>query len=115
MEEPLSEAPITDDEVIAEEEKKKSLFPSWVKYVLAAAAVALVILYLFASGWGGYGVAYVKCGAAQPLITSTIDNAKIYYTPEHRRYSAPGEGTSFNGYFCTDGEAQKAGYLRAGP
>ena len=105
-----------EQEVIEEEEEvKKSLLPAWAKYVIAAVVVGLVAFYLYATGWGGYAVAYVKCGVRQPIIGRTIDNAKLYYTPEHRRYSVPGEGAAFMNYYCDEPQAKAAGFLRAGP
>lgn len=88
---------------------------TWSKYVFIALAVIAVLIYLAASGWGGYVYAYVRCGIRQPLIASSFDHSKIYYTPDNRRYSAPGEGISFREYYCTEPQAQKDGFLRAGP
>ena len=97
------------------EDDQKRPLPAWVKYVSTVLIAAVIALYLYSSGWGGYAVAYVKCGVAKPLIASTIDNAKLYYTPDNRRYSAPGEGVLFDTYYCTEAQAKAAGFLRAGP
>lgn len=111
----MEEETTTTPEVIEPVEDKTPQPPVWVKYVLWALAVIAILLYLLASGWGGYAYAYVKCGVKQPLLAYTIERSKIYYTPDNRRYSAPGEGALFNGYYCTETQATAAGFLRAGP
>jgi hypothetical protein len=109
--------PETPDEVESVEliDEKKSLLPAWAKYVIAAVIVGLLCLYLALSGWGGYAYAFVKCGVKQPLIASTSQIGSVYYGADNRRYSAPGEGQFFKGYYCTEQEARAAGFLRAGP
>lgn len=104
-----------EDQHEEQAETRKSGLPTWIKYLLAGLGIALMIGYLFATGWGGYAVAYMKCGVRQPLIAQTVQNSKLYYTPDNRRYSVPGEGAFFNEYFCTEQQAKAAGFLHAGP
>jgi hypothetical protein len=101
------------DEVATED--KKSGLSAWSKYAFATLPVIVVAVYLFMSGWGGYAFAYVKCGVQQPLIAYTIENSQIYYPPDNRRYSVPGEGAFFSGYYCGEPQAVADGFLRAGP
>ena len=111
---------LPEGEILATEQAEsqpvaeKRQLPVW-RWLVAVFAVTGVCAYLVTSGWGGYVAAYVRCGVRQPIITSTIDNAKIYYTSDHRRYSVPGEGVSFSGYYCDEPQAKAAGFLRAGP
>jgi hypothetical protein len=106
--------PETPEEVEPVDDKKP-LLPAWVMYVFWGLGLGIVVLYLFASGWGGYAYSYVKCGVKQPLIAYTIENSQIYYSPDNRRYSVPGEGAFFNGYYCSEPQAKADGFLRAGP
>lgn len=103
------------NEVIETVDEKKPLLPAWSKYVFWAVGLMIAALYLFSSGWGSYAYMYMKCGVHQPLIASTAATGRAYYAPEHRRYSAPGEGAFFGGYYCTEAQAQAAGFLRAAP
>jgi hypothetical protein len=105
--------PETPEEVELIDDKKPFL-PIWAIYVFWALGLGVVVLYLFTSGWGGYAYAYVKCGVKQLLIASTATTGRAYYIPDHRRYSAPGQGDFFGGYYCTEPQARAAGFLRAG-
>lgn len=114
MEEIIPETPEAVEVDESVEEKKPSL-PMWVKIVFIVFGLGIVALYLFMSGWGGYAYSYVTCGIKQPLIASTAETGRAYYLPDHRRYSAPGEGVFFGGYYCTEAQARDAGFLKAGP
>jgi hypothetical protein len=110
MEEPTTEDRATEDVVI---EDKAFKMPLWGKVLLWVLGIAAVIAHLLLSGWGGYIYAYAKCGVKQPLIAIST-NSPTYDRPGDFRYSAPGEGPSFKGYYCTDAEARAAGFLHVG-
>lgn len=111
----MEEEATTTPDVIEPVEDKNPQPTVWVKYALWALVVIAILLYLLVSGWGGYAFVYVKCGVKQPLLAYTIEKSQIYYPPDNRRYSAPGEGEFFNNYYCTEPQAVAAGFLRAGP
>ncbi|MDB5187420.1 MAG: hypothetical protein JWM07_892 [Candidatus Saccharibacteria bacterium] len=108
---PIDETPI-DDEAI---DDKKPILPAWLKYIFIALGIGAIVMYLIASGWGGYAYMYAKCGVQQPLIASTAPSGQVFYPPDNRRYSAPGEGAFFKGYYCTEAQAKEDGFLRAAP
>lgn len=105
----MEEVPIetTDD--------KKATLPAWSKHAVIAFIAVAILIHLILSGWGRYGYMFVVCGVRQPLIAYSIQASQIYYTPDNRRYSAPGEGASFVRYYCTEPQARADGFLRAGP
>lgn len=107
----VEEIPV--DEIEAGREKRR--LPAWVEYVGVTLPIVIVIIYLLVSGWGGYVFAYIKCGIRPPQIAYSVEYSQFYYTPDNRRYSAPGEGISFVGYYCTEAQARADGFLRAGP
>lgn len=95
--------------------------PSWYRPVFIMAVTSFIGLFIYLlfvlSGWNGYVVKYIKCGYSKPVITSSFMKHKVYYTPGHERYSAPGGGFMgslfFAGYYCSEAEAIDADYKKA--
>jgi len=92
---------------------KKYTLPKWFwlgwGIILVIIIISIAIYALWRTGLPGYYNALSACGGKPPVEARTFITS-TYLTPADDKYRIPGDQLGYTNYFCTEAEAQEAGY-----